>query len=278
MENKILIQEQTRNAWDEIASGYDQFVTPLHNGLAEKTLRFAGLSSGMHFLDVAAGTGALSLPAARLGARVVATDISPAMIQRLKSRAREEGLSNLEGYVMDGHSLDLDDGVFDISASQYGVMLLQDLPQALREMARVTRPGGRVVLAAFGPPTQVEFLRFFLSAMKSVIPGFAGLPMDPPPLPFQVSDPEKLRQVMVSAGLKDIRIERFSQELAFQSGRHLWNWVTNSHPIGAGMVAGLTEEQAFAVQQELDVMLRERAGRRGAAVLINPVNIGLGSR
>jgi len=278
MVNKILIQEQTRNAWDEIASGYDQFVTPLHNGLAEKTLRLAGLRSGMHFLDVAAGTGALSLPAARLGAQVVATDISPAMIQRLNARAREDGLSNLEGYVMDGHNLDLDDGAFDISASQYGVMLLQDLPQALREMARVTRPGGRVVVTAFGSPSQVEFLRFFLGAMKAVIPGFAGLPMDPPPLPFQVSDPKKLHKIMASAGLKDIRIEGFSQELTFQSGRHLWNWVTHSHPIGAGMVAGLSEEQAFAVQQVLDDMLRERGGGSGAAVLINPANIGLGSR
>lgn len=278
MENKLLSQEQTRNAWDEIASGYDQFVTPLHNGLAEKTLRLAGLRSGMHFLDVASGTGALSLPAARLGAQVVATDISSAMIQRLNARARQEGLSNLEGIVMDAHNLDLDDGAFDISASQYGVMLLQDLPQALREMARVTRPGGRVVVVAFGPPSQVEFLKFFLGAMKSVIPGFAGLPMDPPPLPFQVSDPEKLRRVMASAGLEDIRVEKFSQELAFQSGKHLWNWVTHSHPIGAGMVAGLSEEQALVVQRKLDVMLRERAGGSGAAVLVNPANIGLGTR
>ena len=107
MEARILFQEQTRNAWDEIASGYDQFVTPSHNSLAEKTLRLAGLRSGMHFLDVAAGTGALSLPAARLAAQVVATDISPVMIQRLNARALEEGLSNLEGYVMDGHNLDL---------------------------------------------------------------------------------------------------------------------------------------------------------------------------
>jgi ubiquinone/menaquinone biosynthesis C-methylase UbiE len=273
----MLTQEQIKNAWDDIASGYDEFVTPSHNGLAEKTLRLAGLHFGMHFLDVAAGTGALSLPAARLGAHVVATDISPAMIQRLNARAREEGLSNLEGYVKDGHNLDLDDDSFDISASQYGVMLLQDLPQALGEMARVTRPGGRVLVTAFGPPTQVEFLKFFLGAMKAVIPGFAGLPMDPPPLPFQVSDPEKLRQEMASAGLKDIRIERVSEELAFQSGKHLWNWVTNSHPIGANMVADLTEKQAFAVQQVLDDMLKERADGSGPAILTNPGNIGIGT-
>ena len=277
MEEKTIIHEQTRKAWDDISPGYDEFVTPSHISLAKKTLRLAGLRSGMRFLDVAAGTGSLSLPAARLGAQVTATDISPDMIRRLNSRAREEGLSNLESYVMDGHNLDLDDGAFDISASQYGVMLMLDLPQALREMARVTRPGGQVVVVAFGSLAQVEFLRFFLRAMKAVVPSFAGLPMDPPPLPFQASDPEKLRQVMASAGMKDIRVERVNEELVFQSGNHLWNWVTNSHPIGADMVADLSKEQAFAIQQLLDDMLHERSKKSSAAVLITPTNIGIGT-
>jgi len=59
----------------------------------------------MRFLDVAAGTGALSIPAARLGAQVMATDISPAMVKRLNARAREEGLPNLDARVMDGLAL-----------------------------------------------------------------------------------------------------------------------------------------------------------------------------
>ena len=269
--------EQTQYAWDEIAAGYEEFVTPSHIRLAKETLRLAGLRSGMRFLDVASGTGALSFPAARLGAQVTAADISPDMIRRLNARARKEGLSNLEGYVMDGHNLNLEDGTFDISASQFGVILMKDLPQALREMVRVTRSGGKVVIAAFGPPDQVEFLRFFLKAMKAVIPSFAGLPMDPPPLPFQVSDPEKLRQVMASTGLKNIRLERVNEELAFQSGNHLWNWVTNSHPIGADMVTDLTNEQALAVQQVLDEMLHERSNKSGAVVLTNPTNIGIGT-
>ena len=68
---------QTRAAWDEIAVGYDDFVTPSHMWLASEGLRRAGLRPGMRFLDVAAGSGALSVPAARLGAQVLATDLSP---------------------------------------------------------------------------------------------------------------------------------------------------------------------------------------------------------
>jgi 2-polyprenyl-3-methyl-5-hydroxy-6-metoxy-1,4-benzoquinol methylase len=101
-------QVQTRDAWDDIAAGYDEFVTPTHMWLANEGLRRAGLRSGMRFLDVAAGSGALSLPAARLGAQVLAVDLSPNMLERLKARARKEGL-NLQTRVMDGHALELEE-------------------------------------------------------------------------------------------------------------------------------------------------------------------------
>ena len=268
--------EQTRAAWDEIAAGYDQFVTPSHIGLAEEALRMVGLRAGMRFLDVAAGTGALSIPAAQLGAQVIATDISPTMVAHLNERVREDGLDNIQGRVMDAHALDLEDDSFDISASQYGVMLLPDLPRALGEMVRVTRPGGRVLVIAFGPPRQVEFLSFFLGALKTVIPGFKGLPMDPPPLPFQLADPKKFQQEMEKAGVQDLKIETIQEELAFQSAVQLWDWVTHSHPIGAGLVADLTEAQVLNVQKVLEDMLRRRAGDSSSAVLTNAAHIGIG--
>ena len=79
--------ERTRQAWEAIAEGYDEFVTPTHMSLGGEALVPAGLAAGLRFLDVAAGSGALSLPAARLGALVTATDITPAMIERLAGRA-----------------------------------------------------------------------------------------------------------------------------------------------------------------------------------------------
>jgi 2-polyprenyl-3-methyl-5-hydroxy-6-metoxy-1,4-benzoquinol methylase len=81
------------NAWDAIAEGYDRTNTPSQMWLGSEGLRRAGLRPGMRFLDVAAGSGALSIPAARLGARVLATDLSPAMLELLEARAREEELS-----------------------------------------------------------------------------------------------------------------------------------------------------------------------------------------
>ena len=179
---------------------------------------------------------------------------------------------------MDGHALDLEDDTFDISGSQYGVMLFPDLPRALGELARVTTPGGRVLMVVYGPPAQVEFLTFFMGAMQAAVPGFTGLPMDPVPLPFQVADPEKLRQELANAGLKDIRVETITEKLEFQSGKYLWDWMTNSNPIGRMLVADLAKEQKAEVQQVLDGMLRERSWGNGPAVLTNPVHIGIGTK
>lgn len=270
--------EQVRVAWDNIAAGYDDFVTPTHIWLAKEALHRVDLRPAESFLDVACGSGALSIPAARLGAHVTSVDIAPHMIERLLARARKEGLTNLEARVMDGHALELEDNTFDVVGSEFGVMLFPDLPRALRELVRVTKPAGRVLMVVYGPPTEVEFLSYFLGAMKAAVPGFTGLPTNPPPLPFQVADPQELSKRLTDAGLRDVRVDTTTEKLEFESGRQMWNWVVNSNPIGAMLVADLTEEQKSLVRQVLDGMLRERSGGTGPAVLTNPVHIGIGTK
>jgi ubiquinone/menaquinone biosynthesis C-methylase UbiE len=265
-------------AWDTIAEGYDRYVAPQEVDLANEALRLVGLQPGERFLDVAAGTGGLSLPAARLGAQVLATDWSPAMIERFQARSREEGLRNAEGRVMDCHALELPDDRFDVTGSQFGVMLVPDQPRALREMVRVTKPGGRVLVIAYGSPAELEFLQVFIGALEAVAPELPGPPDDPPPLEFQVSDPDVLRRRLTDAGLKDVRVEHTAERPAFTSGQELWDWVLNGNPMPGMLVEDLTERQRAQLRQVLDGMLRERAGANGRAVLTNAVNIGIGTK
>lgn len=271
--------DDTRAAWDQIAPGYDDTVTSTHVSLSEEGLRRAGLSEAERFLDVAAGSGALSIPAARQGARVLATDRSPAMLARLAERARAEGL-DIETRVMDGEALQLDDDSFDLAGSQFGVMLFRDMPKGVSEMARVVRPGGRVLVSAFGDPRRIEFLGFLTKAVKTVRPAFDGPPSDPPPLEFQLADPERMRAVFAGAGLKDIRVDNTAETLAFRNGQELWAWLISSNPIVERVLAGLalTDQEREAVQRALDELVAERAGESGVATLTSPVNIGIGTK
>jgi len=272
-------QADTRAAWDRIAPGYDRTNTPTQMWVAGEGLRRAGVAADTRFLDVAAGSGALSIPAARLGARVLSVDVSPAMLELLRARARREGLE-VETRVMDGHALALDDSSVDVAGSQFGVMLFPDMPQGIREMARVVRPSGRVLMIAYGDPHQIDFLGFLVGAVQSVRPDFNGPPMDPPPLPFQLADPNRMRAELAAAGLHDVRVETVTESTEFRSGQELWEWIVWSNPI-VEMVLGslnLTADERGVIQHALERMVRERAGGSGLAVLTNPVHIGVGTK
>jgi ubiquinone/menaquinone biosynthesis C-methylase UbiE len=272
-------REDTRPAWDKIATGYDRTNTPTQMWLGNEGLRRAEVGAGARFLDVAAGSGALSIPAARLGARVLATDQSPMMLKLLAARASEEGL-DIETRVMDGHALELEDDSFDAAGSQFGVMLFPDMPKGISEMARVVRPGGRVLMNVYGDPHEIEFFGFFVGAIQSVRRDFTGPPMDPLPLPFQLQDPERLRRELATAGLTDVKVETISEATEFESGQALWDWIVWSNPI-AGMVLDsleLTADEIGVIQGTLETLVRDRAGDNSTAKLTNPINIGVGTK
>lgn len=271
--------QEIQQAWNRIASGYDRNVTPTHLWLGGEGLSRAGLRAGMRFLDVAAGSGALSIPAARLGAQVLATDQSESMLDLLRERARREGLE-IEVRLMDGHALKLESDSFDMAGSQFGVMLFPDMPKGIREMARVVKPGGRVLMTVYGDPRKIEFFHLFVEAIQSVRPEFTGPPMDPPPLPFQLQDPARLRRELVSAGLKEVEVETITETLEFRSGLDLWDWLVWSNPIVEGVLGSMKidEIERGKIKHALEHAVQGRAGSIGTAKLTNPINIGTGTK
>ncbi|MEW6154817.1 MAG: methyltransferase domain-containing protein [Actinomycetota bacterium] len=270
------LTEQTRTAWDRIATGFDTHVTDRNVELGRLALSRVPVGPGTRLLDVAAGTGALALPAARAGADVTAVDLSPEMVRLLVRRAESEGLACLTPLVMDGQDLDLGDATFDVTASQFGVMLFPDLARGIGEMARVTRPDGTVMLVVFGAlPHQVEFISFFVAAVRSVLPSFEALPADSLLPPFRLADREALHRHMADAGLDEIRIETVDHAVPLSPpvpGAELVEVVANSNPIGTDLVNRLTARQRSEVTRVLDGMLGERA-TGDDPWLHNPVHI-----
>ena len=267
-------------AWDAIAAGYAEHVAPGEQSLSAAALRLVGLAPDEECLDIAAGPGGLGLAAARHGATVLATDWAPQMVAQFQARAEAEGLTNATARVMDAHALDLDDDRFDVTGSQFGVMLVPDQLVALREMVRVTKPGGALLLIAYGPPEEFEALQFFISALQTVAPDFEGLP-DPPPLEFQASDPETLRDRLVAAGLQDVQVDTTQQErLELSAGQELWDWMCFSNPITGILLDDFNVGAAdrARMRSALDEMIRGRADETGVATLTAPLNIGWGRK
>lgn len=268
--------DQQAAAWDAIAVGYDRHLTDLNAGLADLTLDELALEPGVRLLDVASGSGALALAAAKRGADVLATDVAPNMVDALRARSSRAG-ATVRAEVMDALDLDLDEATFDVTASQLGVVVLPDLDRALAEMVRVTRPGGTVAVSGFGgPPPAVETLALPFAAVAQVAPEAPTLPTDPPPPPFQLAEPGRAVQRLEAAGLQDGRVLALEQLMAFASGDELWSAVTHSHPIAAAVRAALSDEQDAAVRAELDRALAARPEQ--PALLRVPLNVGIGIR
>ena len=136
--------------FDELAPVHDRLATILSLGLDRRwraaVVAQAHLEAGDSAIDVAAGTGLLAAELAeRVGpfGRVVAVDLSPAMVERGTARARD--IVQLEFLIGDALALPFDDGRFGAATIAFGLGTLSDPVAALRELRRVVRPGGRVV-------------------------------------------------------------------------------------------------------------------------------------
>jgi SAM-dependent methyltransferase len=145
--------------------------------LGPRLVEAAGIGPGMRVLDVAAGTGNASLPAARRGARVTASDLTPELLAAGRARARRDELE-LEWIEADAESLPFEDASYDVVISAIGVMFAPRHERAAHELVRVTRPGGRLAVLSWTPEGMIGDL---FRAMKPFMP----LPppgAQPPPL------------------------------------------------------------------------------------------------
>ena len=151
--------DQTIEGWEATVDNYEQVGEPFTAVFGDEALRLVNIKTGERVLDVGAGTGGLSLAAARLGAEVVRVDFAPAMTRRLHERVLQEGLTNATPVTMDGQSLEFSDAVFDAALSVFALIFFPDCHRGLHEIHRVLKPGGRAAIAAWSAPERLGFMR-----------------------------------------------------------------------------------------------------------------------
>lgn len=138
------------NFWDRVAGLYDWVELTNRRVNSAAAVRVARLvPEGAKVLDCAAGTGLFALAAARRADSVLCTDLSQAMLSRAEKKARKQGLSNICFAVRDLTALPEGNGSFDVVIAANVLHLLPEPEMAVRELWRVTAPGGRLILPTY---------------------------------------------------------------------------------------------------------------------------------
>lgn len=206
--------------WDQMSDVYareiDRRFAPVVNGVLAR----ADVRPGERVLDLGTGTGAVAEQAARaVGARgeVVGVDISSAMLTLARRRAEELGLGNLRYEEGRGEALPAADGAFDVLLASLSLMYVIDRAAAAREIARVLRPGGRLVAAVWVGPEQCDIVRF-----QQIAGSFAPPPPVPGVGPGALADPSPFLAQLEAAGI-DARVETEILGFDFPSINAAWD-------------------------------------------------------
>jgi len=263
----IKYKATTREQWQAVAEAWDRWGPTLHEWLGNATelmLDIAHIDPGQHVLDVAAGAGEQTLMTARrVGEKgsVLATDISPNILDFAQKAAFEAGLNNVKTQVMDGENLELPDNSFDAVLSRVGLIYFPDQHKALLEMKRVLKPGGRVAAITYSTPEN----NTFFSIPISIIRRRAQLPPPLPgqPGPFSLGTPGVLEAAFTKAGFHDVQMHLVPSPLRLPSAAECVRFERESFGALHQMLAGLSEAERPSVWEEIEQELRKFEGTDG---------------
>ncbi len=256
----VQYKSTTRQQWEDASEAWHRWGPTLESWLGAATdlmLDAAGVSSGTHVLDVAAGAGGQSLAAARRvgpSGRVLATDVSPNILTYAAKAAAEAGLTNVETLEADGEALDkLAPGSFDAAISRRGLIYFPDQRSALAGMRRALRDGGRFAAIVYSTPDRNRFF----SLPVSIIRERAKLPAPQPgqPGPFSLGRPGVLESLLETAGFTDVRVEVVPAPLRMASAAECVRFERESFGALHQMMAGIDAAERPAVWAEIESKL-----------------------
>jgi len=210
MSSGTLEEGQVRAMFDRIAGVYDVMnsvmTAGLHHRWRERAVDLARVGPGSRALDVATGTGDLAIALAARGADVVGSDFSEGMLERARTKNAEVRWEQANAL-----ALPYEDATFDAATVGFGARNFSDLRAGLAEMARVVRPGGRIVVLEITTPTKPPLSTFFSLWFDRIVPllgratgedqAYTYLPSSVKRFP----GPGELGAELAGVGLQDVR-------------------------------------------------------------------------
>jgi ubiquinone/menaquinone biosynthesis C-methylase UbiE len=200
-----------RYGWDLAAAAYEPLWQAQLACAQDELMARVAPAPGERVLDVACGTGLVAFAAAEAvgpDGRVVGVDLSGKMVDAAQQRAQERKVANVGFARMDAESLDLPDACFDVALCALGLMYMPHPEQAVREMRRVLRPGGRLGLAVWGERSQCGW-----SALFPIVD--AEVASEVCPLFFRLGEKDTLARLCADARFEAIEQHRIATTLTY---------------------------------------------------------------
>jgi SAM-dependent methyltransferase len=250
----------TRQQWEDYAEGWNAWAPLLESWLGDATQRMldmAGVGAGSRVVDVAAGAGGQSLAAARRvgpNGSVLATDLSPAILEYAANAAAAAGLDNVTTKELDGEKLtEVPAGSFDAAISRVGFIYFPDRHAALTGIHHALRDGGRFATITYSTAATNEFF----SIPVKLIRERAQLPAPQPgqPGPFSLADPEVLEGELIAAGFHDVEVQVVDAPVRLSSAAECVRFERESFGALHQMLGGLEEDEREAVWAAMETDL-----------------------
>jgi ubiquinone/menaquinone biosynthesis C-methylase UbiE len=206
---------KARATYDAAADHFDDAPLAFWDLYGRRTVERLALRPGQAVLDVCCGTGASALPAAETvgpGGSVVAVDLAERQLERGRAKAVARGLRNVDFRVGDMTALGFPNGAFDAVVIVFGIFFVPDMEKQVRELLRMTKPGGTLAVTTWGPDLFEPMHAVWKASLTEACPDLVNAfnPWD------RITTPDAVRALLADGGGADIQIvaENGRQRLA----------------------------------------------------------------
>ncbi len=261
----------TPEPWDLVAGGYAETTMQMLAQYAEVAVGTLALHDGSKVLDVACGSGSVSLMVAKQVESVHAIDFSLSMLDICQQKAKENNLQNIQTFHGDAQELPFEDEYFDAVISMFGLMFFPDRHAGLVEIYRTLKQGGRVAISSWAPVADSPAMKIVFGALREMNPDIPK----PQTIIDSLENPDVFQTELEAVGFRDVNIKRVTKCFPVESITEFWQSMVKGH-VGITMMKHQLSEAEWLEKEKLALAYLEQQIPKTPTELASDAWLGTG--